>query len=60
MQLKFNNHKSTQASIAAKLIKFSIFLIIVIIAIFFVEKINFPSPEKSIKKDISNEAIKLR
>tara|TARA_A100001011_G_scaffold387268_1_gene464753 strand:+ start:601 stop:726 length:126 start_codon:yes stop_codon:yes gene_type:complete len=33
---------------------------ILMIAIFLIEKINFPSPEKNFNQDITNEIIKLK
>jgi hypothetical protein len=34
-------------------------IIVLIFGIFLIEKINFPSPEKEYKKDITNEIKKL-
>ncbi len=41
------------------LIKFIFLVIFLIVGIFLIEKINFPSPEKNYKIDISNEIKKL-
>ena len=60
MQLKFNQEKSIRQSIASRFIKLILIVLIIVIAIFLVEKVNFPAPEKNFKKDITNEIIKLK
>ena len=60
MQLKFNQEKSIRQSIASRFIKLILIVLIIVIAIFLVEKVNFPTPEKNFKKDITNEIIKLK
>ena len=60
MQLKFHERKSVGQSIAQKLIKFLLLVIVFMVAAFLLEKINFPSPEQNFKKDITNEIIKLK
>ncbi len=60
MQLKFNRQKSIGQSIGIKAIKLLIFLIAILLLVFVIEKVKFPSPNKSIKKDITNEVIKLK
>ena len=59
MQLKFNRQPSLSSSILKILIKFLLTIVVIIFAIFLIEKINFPSPEKKYKIDISNEIKKL-
>tara|TARA_Y100001970_G_C13507818_1_gene496843 strand:- start:295 stop:432 length:138 start_codon:yes stop_codon:yes gene_type:complete len=41
-------------------IKAILVAVIIFIAIFLIEKINFPSPEKNFNQDITNEIIKLK
>ena len=60
MQLKYNRQQSLGSSIARIPIKLVFFLILVVVAIFLIEKINFPSPSKSYKIDITNEIKKLK
>ena len=60
MQLKFNQQKSIGQSIASRLIKTLIFILIFMIAIFLLDKINFPSPVSDIKKNITNDIKKLK
>ena len=52
MQLKYNRQPSLGSSILKTLIKILLIIIIFIFAIFLVEKISFPSPEKNIKSTL--------
>ena len=60
MQLKYNRQRSLGSSLARILVKFVLFLILVVVGIFLVEKINFPSPKQNYKIDITNEIKKLK
>jgi len=60
MQLKYNRQRSIGSSLGRILIKLVLFLILIIVAIFLIEKINFPSPEQNYKIDITNEIKKLK
>ncbi len=60
MQLKYNRQRSIGSSLGRILIKLVLFLIAIIVAIFLIEKINFPSPEQNYKIDITNEIKKLK
>ena len=59
MQLKYNRQPSLGNSIFKLLIKLLILIIISIVAIFLIEKINFPSPQKKYDIDITNDIKKL-
>ncbi len=59
MQLKYNRQSSLGSSILKLLIKLFLVIIFFIIAIFLIEKINFPSPEKKYDIDITNDIKKL-
>ena len=59
MQLKYNRQPSLGSSIIKILFKFLLVIIFLIIAIFLVEKISFPSPEKKYEIDVTNEIKKL-
>ena len=59
MQLKYNRQTSLGSSLVKTLIKLLLVIIIFIFAIFLIEKINFPSPEKKYEIDITNEIKKL-
>ena len=60
MQLKYNRQPSIGSSIGRILIKLILALVFFIVAIFLIEKINFPSPEQNYKIDITNEIKKLK
>ena len=60
MQLKYNRQRNIGSSIGRILIKLVLLSILIIAGIFLIEKINFPSPEKNYKIDISNEINKLK
>ena len=59
MQLKYNRQPSLGSSLIKTLVKLLLAIIFFIIAIFLIEKINFPSPEKKYNIDITNEIKKL-
>tara|TARA_B100001094_G_C17951063_1_gene680547 strand:- start:106 stop:288 length:183 start_codon:yes stop_codon:yes gene_type:complete len=59
MQLKYNRQASIGSTIGKLLLKFILALIILLVAIFLIEKINFPSPNKNYEIDITNEIKKL-
>ncbi len=59
MQLKYNRQPSLGSTFIKTLIRLLIVIIIFIIAIFLVEKINFPSPKKNYDIDITNDIKKL-
>tara|TARA_B100001057_G_C22802734_1_gene932178 strand:- start:1240 stop:1422 length:183 start_codon:yes stop_codon:yes gene_type:complete len=60
MQLKYNRQRGIGSSIGRLLIKFILLVIIVVIAIFLIEKIDFPSPKEKYKIEITNEIKKLK
>ena len=60
MQLKYNRQQSIGSSITRILIKLVVLSILIIAGIFLIEKINFPSPEDSLKIDITDEIKKLK
>jgi|TARA_B100000242_G_scaffold290828_1_gene262950 flagellar biogenesis protein FliO len=59
MQLKYNRQQSFGKSLFKTMIKILLLIIIFIVAIFLVEKISFPSPEKKFNIDITNDIKKL-
>jgi len=59
MQLKYNRQPSFGSSLMKTLIKLFLIVIIFIFAIFLIEKISFPSPEKKYQIDVTNEIKKL-
>ena len=59
MQLKYNRQSSLGSSIIKILFKLLLAAIVLIFAIFLIEKISFPSPEKKYQIDVTNEIKKL-
>ncbi len=59
MQLKYNRQSSIGSSLLKILVKLLLAIVIFIIALFLIEKINFPSPEKNYNIDVTNEIKKL-
>ena len=59
MQLKYNRQSNLGSSIIRNLIKLMLVIIVFIFAIFLIEKVDFPSPEKKYEIDITNEIKKL-
>jgi len=57
---KISSRYTTKQSIMRWFIKAILVAVIIFIAIFLIEKINFPSPEKNFNQDITNEIIKLK
>ena len=59
MQLKYNRQSSLGGSIIKTLFKLLLLIVVLIFAIFLIEKISFPSPEKKYQIDVTNEIKKL-
>jgi hypothetical protein len=59
MQLKYNRQQSIGVTIRNLLLKFILVIIVLLVAIFLVEKINFPSPNKNYQIDVTDEIKKL-
>ena len=59
MQLKYNRQSSLGSSILKILFKLLLVVVVLIFAIFLIEKISFPSPEKKYQIDVTNEIKKL-
>ena len=59
MQLKYNRQSSLGISIIKTLFKLLLIVVFLIFAIFLIEKISFPSPEKKYQIDVTNEIKKL-
>ena len=60
MQLKYNRQQSIGSSITRIIIRLVLILLLLIVGIFLIEKINFPSPEQKYKIDITDEINKLK
>ena len=59
MQLKYNRQPSLGSSVVKLLFKLLLLIILFIFAIFLIEKISFPSPEKKYQIDVTDEIKKL-
>tara|TARA_B100001769_G_C21581159_1_gene328665 strand:- start:307 stop:486 length:180 start_codon:yes stop_codon:yes gene_type:complete len=59
MQLKYNRQSSLGNSIIKTLFKLILLIVFLILVIFLIEKISFPSPEKKYQIDVTNEIKKL-
>ena len=59
MQLKYNRQSSLGSTLLKLIIKLIILVFVLIFAIFLIEKINFPSPERKYDIDITNDIKKL-
>ena len=59
MQLKYNRQSSLGSSIIKNLIKLLLVVVVLIFAVFLVEKISFTSPEKKYQIDVTDEIKKL-
>ncbi len=59
MQLKYNRQPSLGSSIIKIIVKLLLAVVVFIVAIFLIEKISFPSPEKKFQIDVTNEIKKL-
>ena len=60
MQHKFTNKTTLKQTLLRTLVKLLLAGLVFSFAIFFLDKFNFPSPGKAIKKDITNEITKLK
>ena len=59
MQLKYNRQPKIGNTLFRILVKLILVIVLLIFAIFLIEKIKFPSPEKKFKIDVTNEIKKL-
>ena len=60
MQLKYNRQRGIGSSIMKILMKLILISFIIVLGVFLIEKVNFPSPEKNYKIDITDEIKKLK
>ena len=60
MQLNYNSRFSSRVSIKKKIISFFLYILAFLLVLFLLSKFNFPAPKQEIKKNITNEIIKLK
>ena len=59
MQLKYNRQKSLGSSLLKIFINLFLIILVFVLALFLIEKVNFPSPKKNYDIDITNDIKKL-
>ena len=59
MQLKYNRQPKIGNTLLRILVKLILAIVVLVFAIFLIEKVKFPSPEKKFKIDVTNEIKKL-
>ena len=59
MQLKYNRQPKIGNTLFRILVKLVLVIVVLVFAIFLIEKIKFQSPEKKFKIDVTNEIKKL-
>ena len=59
MQLKYNRQPKIGNTLFRILVKLVLVIVVLVFAIFLIEKIKFTSPEKKFKIDVTNEIKKL-
>ena len=57
--MQFIKKTSSRPSILGWTIKLSLILVIVLVAVFLLNKIEFPAPKQEIEKIIPNENLKI-
>ena len=60
MQHKFTSQTTLKQTLLRTLVKLLLAGLVFSFVIFFLDKFDFPSPGKAIKKNITNEIIKLK
>ena len=60
MQFNYNSRFSTRVSTKRKIINFFLYVLAFLFVLFLLSKFNFPAPKQEIKKNITNEIIKLK
>ena len=60
MQFNYNSRFRSRTLIKKKIIIFLLYVLALLLALFLLSKFNFPAPKEEIKKNISNEIIKLK
>ena len=52
--------KITLQEVKKKILNFFLYPLVILLVLFLLSKFNFPAPKKEIKKNITNEIIKLK
>ena len=57
--MQFIKKTSSRTNILSLIIKIALALVVLLVIVFFLNKIDFPAPKKAIEKIISNENFKI-
>ena len=60
MQFNYNRPIRPRVSTKKKIINFFLYILAFLLVLFLLSKFNFPAPKQEIKKNITNEIIKLK
>ena len=60
MQFNYNSRFTSRVSTKKKIINFFLYVLAFLLVLFLLSKFNFPAPKQEIKKNITNEIIKLK
>ena len=60
MQFNYNSRFSSKVTTKKKILNFFLYLLAFLLVLFLLSKFNFPAPKQEIKKNITNEIIKLK
>ena len=60
MQFNYNSRFSSRVSTKKKIRNFFLYVFAFLLVLFLLSKFNFPAPKQEIKKNITNEIIKLK
>jgi hypothetical protein len=60
MQFNYNSRISPRVSTKKKILTFFFYVLAFLLVLFLLSKFNFPAPKQEIKKNITNEIIKLK
>ena len=60
MQSNYKNSFNSRISRKRKMVNFFLYFLAFFLVLFVLSKFNFPAPKQEIKKNITNEIIKLK
>ena len=60
MQFNNNSRFSSRVSTKKKIFNYFLYVFAFLLVLFLLSKFNFPAPKQEIKKNITNEIIKLK
>jgi hypothetical protein len=60
MQFNYQGRLTSKVSIKKKIITFFLYILAFLLILFLLSKFNFPAPKQEIKRNVTNEIIKLK